>query len=91
MDAEKHLFAYSVFYLFALFAVLVADRFLAMVRPEDEIIRKRQRERARVMALLLGGLRRAAVLHHHREDGNELVNTAVAQNRNGKTAVDHAS
>jgi protoheme IX farnesyltransferase len=29
MDAEKHLFAYSVFYLFALFAVLVADRFLA--------------------------------------------------------------
>ena len=28
MDAEKHLFAYSVFYLFALFAVLVADRFL---------------------------------------------------------------
>jgi protoheme IX farnesyltransferase len=29
MDPEKHLFAYSVFYLFALFAVLVADRFLA--------------------------------------------------------------
>ena len=29
MDAEKHLFAYSVFYLFALFAVLVADRFFA--------------------------------------------------------------
>jgi protoheme IX farnesyltransferase len=29
MNAEKHLFAYSVFYLFALFAVLVADRFLA--------------------------------------------------------------
>ena len=29
MDAEKHLFAYSVFYLFALFAVLVADRWLA--------------------------------------------------------------
>ncbi|NUR45258.1 MAG: protoheme IX farnesyltransferase [Sphingomonas sp.] len=29
MDAEKHLFAYSVFYLFALFAVLVADRFIA--------------------------------------------------------------
>jgi protoheme IX farnesyltransferase len=29
MDAEKHLFAYSVFYLFALFAVLVADHFLA--------------------------------------------------------------
>ena len=28
MDAEKHLFAYSVFYLFALFAVLVADRYL---------------------------------------------------------------
>jgi protoheme IX farnesyltransferase len=28
MDAERHLFAYSVFYLFALFAVLVADRFL---------------------------------------------------------------
>jgi protoheme IX farnesyltransferase len=26
MDAEKHLFAYSVFYLFALFAVLVVDR-----------------------------------------------------------------
>ena len=25
-----------------------------MVRPEDEIIRKRQRERARIMALLLG-------------------------------------
>ena len=29
MAAEKHLFAYSVFYLFALFAVLVADRWLA--------------------------------------------------------------
>ena len=29
MGAEKHLFAYSVFYLFALFAVLVADRWLA--------------------------------------------------------------
>jgi protoheme IX farnesyltransferase len=29
MHAEKHLFAYSVFYLFALFAVLVADRGLA--------------------------------------------------------------
>jgi protoheme IX farnesyltransferase len=28
MEAEKHLFAYSVFYLFALFAVLVADRWL---------------------------------------------------------------
>jgi hypothetical protein len=26
-----------------------------VVRPEDEIIRKRQRERARIMALLLGG------------------------------------
>jgi hypothetical protein len=25
------------------------------VRPEDEIIRKRQRERARIMAILLGG------------------------------------
>jgi heme O synthase-like polyprenyltransferase len=29
MDAEKHLFGYSVFYLFALFAVLVADHLLA--------------------------------------------------------------
>jgi len=29
MAAEKQLFAYSVFYLFALFTVLVADRFLA--------------------------------------------------------------
>ncbi len=29
MAPEKHLFAYSVFYLFALFAVLVADRWLA--------------------------------------------------------------
>jgi len=29
MGAEKHLFAYSVFYLFALFAVLVADHLLA--------------------------------------------------------------
>ena len=29
MDPEKHLFAFSVFYLFALFAVLVADRWLA--------------------------------------------------------------
>ena len=28
MDAEKHLFAYSVFYLFALFTVLVADRWI---------------------------------------------------------------
>jgi protoheme IX farnesyltransferase len=28
MHAEKHLFAFSVFYLFALFAVLVADRFI---------------------------------------------------------------
>jgi protoheme IX farnesyltransferase len=29
MESEKHLFGYSVFYLFALFAVLVADRWLA--------------------------------------------------------------
>ncbi|MES2136363.1 MAG: heme o synthase [Pseudomonadota bacterium] len=29
MEPEKHLFGFSVFYLFALFAVLVADRFLA--------------------------------------------------------------
>ena len=29
MGAEKHLFGYSVFYLFALFTVLVADRWLA--------------------------------------------------------------
>ena len=29
MAPEKHLFAYSVFYLFALFAILVADRWLA--------------------------------------------------------------
>jgi heme o synthase len=29
MAAEKHLFGYSVFYLFALFTVLVADRWLA--------------------------------------------------------------
>jgi len=28
MDSEKHLFAYSVFYLFALFTVLVADGYL---------------------------------------------------------------
>jgi protoheme IX farnesyltransferase len=28
MGAEKHLFGYSVFYLFALFTVLVADRFV---------------------------------------------------------------
>jgi len=28
MEAEKHLFAYSVFYLFALFAVLVADQWI---------------------------------------------------------------
>jgi protoheme IX farnesyltransferase len=28
MEAEKHLFGFSVFYLFALFSVLVADRFL---------------------------------------------------------------
>src|SRR4051812_3491072 len=28
MEPEKHLFGYSVFYLFALFTVLVADRFL---------------------------------------------------------------
>ena len=29
MEAEKHLFGYSVFYLFSLFAVLVADRWIA--------------------------------------------------------------
>ena len=29
MGPEKHLFAYSVFYLFALFTVVVIDRFLA--------------------------------------------------------------
>jgi protoheme IX farnesyltransferase len=29
MEAEKHLFAYSVFYLFALFTALVADRWIA--------------------------------------------------------------
>ena len=54
MAPEKQLFAYSVFYLFALFTALVADRWLAVVNAEDEIIRKRQRERARIMALLLG-------------------------------------
>ena len=53
MAPEKKLFAYSVFYLFALFAVLVADRWLACVKLEDEIVR-RQRERARILALLLG-------------------------------------
>ena len=30
MPAEKHLFAYSVFYLFALFTALVADRWIAL-------------------------------------------------------------
>jgi protoheme IX farnesyltransferase len=30
MAPEKHLFAFSVFYLFALFTVLVADRWLAL-------------------------------------------------------------
>jgi protoheme IX farnesyltransferase len=30
MEPEKHLFAYSVFYLFALFAVLVADRWIVL-------------------------------------------------------------
>jgi protoheme IX farnesyltransferase len=29
MGPEKHLFAFSVFYLFALFTVLVADRWIA--------------------------------------------------------------
>jgi protoheme IX farnesyltransferase len=29
MGAEKHLFAYSVFYLFALFTALVVDRWVA--------------------------------------------------------------
>jgi protoheme IX farnesyltransferase len=29
MEPEKHLFAYSVFYLFALFTALVADRWIA--------------------------------------------------------------
>src|SRR5205823_1488506 len=29
MDPEKHLFGFSVFYLFALFAVLIADRWIA--------------------------------------------------------------
>jgi protoheme IX farnesyltransferase len=29
MEPEKHLFGYSVFYLFALFAALVADRWIA--------------------------------------------------------------
>jgi protoheme IX farnesyltransferase len=28
MAAEKHLFAYSVFYLFALFTALVVDRWI---------------------------------------------------------------
>src|SRR4051812_41218763 len=32
-------------------------------------------------------LRRAALPHHNRKDGNELVNTAVAQKRNGKTLL----
>ena len=53
MAPEKKLFAYSVFYLFALFAVLVADRWLALTcKLEDEIVR-RQRERARIIAWLL--------------------------------------
>ena len=54
MAPEKHLFAYSVFYLFALFAVARRRPLARLVKPEDEIIRKRQRERARITALLLG-------------------------------------
>ena len=41
-------------YLFALFAALVADRWAGMTDHELELIRKRQRDRARIMALLLG-------------------------------------
>ena len=55
MAAEKHLFAYSVFYLFAL---VCGARRGSVARhgeaQDDEVIRKRQRERARVTALLLG-------------------------------------
>ena len=79
MEPEKHLFG-----LFGLLSVRVVrgarrrpvDR---LVKPEDEIIRKRQRDRARIMALLLGAFVVLHVLHHHRQDGNELV-TRIAQN-----------
>ena len=39
-----------------------------MTEHEDEVVRKRQRERARLMALAARRFRRAAVPHHHRQD-----------------------
>ena len=54
MAPEKRLFAFSILYLFVLFGALVADRVMLRTVPEDEVVRRRQRERAQVTALLLG-------------------------------------
>ena len=53
MKPEKQLFAFSILYLFALFGALVADRWLLHDATEDEV-RRRQRSRAIIMAVLLG-------------------------------------
>ncbi len=55
MKPERRLFAFSILYLFGLFAALVVDRWVVAMNPhpEDELLR-RQRERARLMAWLLG-------------------------------------
>ena len=58
-----------------------------MTEPEIEILRRRQRERARIMALAARRVRRAAVLHHHRQDRAELVTAATIERSNARTAL----
>ena len=83
MEPEKHLFAYSVFYLFALFTVLVVDRWLPD-EPEDEIIRSGSAS-GRGSWPCCSARSSCCCSSSPRQDGDELV-TAIAQ-KNARTAL----
>ena len=56
-----------------------------MTDPRDDEIRRRQRTRAIIMAVLLGAFVRAGLRDHHRQDGDAAM-TDLAR-RNGRTAA----
>ena len=78
MGPEKRLFAFSILYLFVLFAALVVDRWvIADAQPDDEFGRRIPARRvdpqapARTFASAgdpAGAVRGADVRHHHRQD-----------------------
>ena len=83
MKPEKRLFAFSILYLFVLFAALVVDRWGSHdPHPEDEC--SAASASARDHGLAARRLRHPAVPDHRREDRAEQV-TAVAQ-KNARTA-----